>query len=137
MFSHRIEINAPAMRVWEVLIELERFSEWNPSLIEASGTVSVGERLRIHAAGGLRFKPTVLVAEPGKELAWVGRLWLPGFADGTHRWILEEENAVTVVTQTEVFTGLLAPLVPKVMDLSRQFRASNEALKARVEEMDF
>ena len=34
--------------------------------------------------------PTVPVAEPGRELRWLGRLGLPGVFDGEHRFEIHE-----------------------------------------------
>ena len=37
-----ISINAPADVVWEVLTDLDSYSEWNPHVVEAAGEVRVG-----------------------------------------------------------------------------------------------
>lgn len=134
MFSHTVTINAPAHKVWEVLTDLDKYHEWNPALVEAHGTVVVGSRLRIREASGLCFRPTVLVADPHKELQWIGRLLIPGLADGTHSWTLKEEGGHTVVTQSETFSGILVPILKRFFELDEQFKLSNEALKMRVEQ---
>src|SRR5262245_10831209 len=42
-----VDIEAPPARVWEVLVDLPAYREWNPFIIEASGTVAAGERLAL------------------------------------------------------------------------------------------
>ena len=35
----------PAQAVWDVLVDFDRYSEWNPFCVEASGVLKVGEPL--------------------------------------------------------------------------------------------
>ena len=43
--SDRVAINAPVEKVWEVLVDFERYHQWNPFCVEASGKLAVGEPL--------------------------------------------------------------------------------------------
>ena len=84
-----IEIEAPASRVWDILVDFERYGEWNPFILEISGKPEVGAKLRarMRPVGSrvMTFKPKVLAAEPGKELRWLGRMGVGGIFDG-HPW---------------------------------------------------
>ncbi|MGH6633329.1 MAG: SRPBCC domain-containing protein [Sphingopyxis sp.] len=40
--SERVEIDAPAAVVWEILVDLPRYGEWNPSPIAAESTLEMG-----------------------------------------------------------------------------------------------
>ena len=40
--SERVEIDAPAAVVWEILIDLPRYGEWNPFCIAAESTLTMG-----------------------------------------------------------------------------------------------
>ncbi|NYS25999.1 hypothetical protein HUK65_13470 [Rhodobacteraceae bacterium 2376] len=77
-------------------------------------------------------RPRVLVAHPGRELRWLGRLGLPRLFDGEHYFRLIPEAGGTWLIQGERFHGLLL----WAMDV-QQFRAGfepgNAALKARAE----
>jgi hypothetical protein len=42
-------IPAPAEKVWDILINLDPFSAWNPLLYQASGIVAVGETVVVYA----------------------------------------------------------------------------------------
>ena len=59
----QIEIDAPAAVVWDILTDLEHYADWNPFVVESTGTVAVGERLtnRMQPPGGkpMTFRPTV------------------------------------------------------------------------------
>jgi hypothetical protein len=69
-------------RVWDVLADLAAYSEWNPFARSAPGQLAEGARLTLRLAppGGraMTFRPTVLTAESGQLLRWIGRLIVPG-----------------------------------------------------------
>jgi hypothetical protein len=83
-----IEIEATPARIWEILTDFDSYSEWNPFVRNISGQAVRGTQLevRIEPPGGrgMSFKPTVLEAEPERELRWLGRLLVPGIFDGEH-----------------------------------------------------
>ena len=85
----------------------------------------------------MTFRPTVLKAEPNRELRWIGRLLIPGLFDGEHIFNIEPlgTNRVRFV-QREIFTGLLVPLFAKGLDTDTQrgFEEMNQALKVRAEQ---
>ncbi|MBI4505573.1 MAG: SRPBCC domain-containing protein [Chloroflexi bacterium] len=135
-----IEIAAPAERVWQILTDFARYPAWNPLICRVRGEAEAGARLEVHIrpAGGraVTFWPTVVVAEPGRELRWRGRLFLPGLFDGEHVFTIEPLGARWVrFVQREVFTGLLVPLVARSLDTGtrRGFEAMNRALREQAE----
>jgi hypothetical protein len=135
-----IEINAPAKTVWRVLTDFAAYPDWNPFVRRVEGEVRVGARLHVDiqpsGGKGMSFRPTVLVADPNRELRWLGRLWLPGLFDGEHSFSIEPlvEGQVRFV-QRERFGGLLVPFLSKMLDrdIRRGFEEMNRALKLRAE----
>ena len=137
-----IEIQASAERVWQLLTDFPSFPQWNPFIRKASGKVQVGERLDINiqpsGASGMTFRPTVLKAEPNRELRWLGHLLISGLFDGEHSFTIEPLGEGRVrFTQREVFTGLLVPLFARGLDTDtrRGFEEMNQALKTRAEQV--
>ncbi len=136
-----IKIQAAATQVWQLLTNFDGFPQWNPFIRWAKGEIKVGGRLevRIQPSGtnGMTFKPTILKAEPNRELRWLGHLLIPRLFDGEHMFIIEtiETNHVRFI-QREVFTGLLVPLLlPKLgKDTQRGFEEMNQALKVLAEQ---
>src|SRR6185437_14032153 len=91
--SATIDIDAPPRRVWEIVAAFEDYPDWNPFIRSIKGAPAPGTRLevRIEPPGGrgMSFRPTVLVAEPERELRWRGRLLVPGIFDGEHSFHID------------------------------------------------
>ena len=137
-----IEIRASAERVWQLLTDFPSFPQWNPLIRKASGNIKVGERLEVNiqpsGASGMTFRPTVLKAEPNRELRWLGHLLISGLFDGEHIFTIEPLGEGRVrFTQREVFKGLLVPLFARGLDTDtrRGFEEMNQALKTRAEQV--
>jgi hypothetical protein len=92
-----IEIDASAERVWQVLTDFDSFPQWNPFIRHVAGEPKVGERLEVRiqpsGARAMTFKPSVLKADPGQELRWLGRLLTRGLFDGEHSFTIETLGA--------------------------------------------
>lgn len=84
----------------------------------------------------MTFRPTVLEVTENQSLEWLGRLGIPEIFDGQHRFELNPlPGGGTHLIQSEIFSGLLVPLMPKLLDNTREgFRRLNEALAHRAEE---
>ena len=131
-------IDASPERVWEVLTDLESYPQWNPFITEGSGEAREGAKLklRMQPPGGnaMNFTPTVLKADPGRELRWLGRLFVAGVFDGEHWFTLEPEGEGTRLVQGEKFSGILPRFMGKTLTKTEQgFEALNSALKERAE----
>ena len=139
--STDIEISANTDRVWQVLTDFASFPDWNPFMRSAEGEARSGERLKVNLKPpkgmAMTFKPTVLVADEGRELRWIGRLLMPGVFDGEHYFVIEPIGDDRVrFSQGEKFTGLLVPLMGLLgvyKNTSQGFEQMNSALKARAE----
>jgi hypothetical protein len=134
-----VEIDAPAGRVWDVLVDFASYPEWNPFVTSISGNASPGGRLSVYLrppqGRGMTFRPRVLAAVPGRELRWLGRLFVPGLFDGEHSFVIEPVDSRRCrLVQGETFRGLLVGLFGKVLErTAKGFEAMNAALKARAE----
>jgi hypothetical protein len=134
-----VDIDAPPSVVWDVLVDLEAYADWNPYITSASGPVVAGERLvnRMEPPGGrsMTFKPTVTEVVEGRTFEWLGRLVLPGIFDGRHRFDLSERDGGTTLEHSEAFGGVLVRFMRGSLDRHTLagFEAMNAALKERAE----
>jgi hypothetical protein len=140
--SASVDIEAEPERVWAVLADFSAYREWNPFMREVRGRAEAGSRLRIRMrrTGGRRlaFGARVLVADPPRELAWVGvgplGHW-PGLVRGERRITIEPRpGGGSRVTMRTVFTGLLSGRMRWLDAYLPSFEQMERALKARAEE---
>ena len=137
--STTVDIDAAPAAVWDVLTDFSAYERWNPFMDRVQGRAEVGSTLVVHLSPsggrGMTFRPTVLVAEPGRELRWAGRLGLRGLFDGEHSFVLTRRpDGTTRLTHGESFSGILVALLKGTVRNSHAgFEAFNAALKQRVE----
>jgi hypothetical protein len=134
--EHITEIDAPADTVWAVLIDVERYGEWNPFLRLDTVPTHVGQELSVTvraAKRSMRFTPTVTAFEPGRSIEWVGKLFVPRLFDGVHELHVEPIDARrSRFTHRETFRGLLLPFLRSALrDTDAGFAAMNAALAQR------
>jgi hypothetical protein len=133
-------IEASTAEVWKVLADNENWHTWNPAMIESSGKLEPGQRLRNTMAidgAQFTFKPKVLSVTENREFSWVGHLLIPGIFDGKHEFLLEELGPEQVkLIEKETFSGLLSTLLLKQIGQQtlQAWRAAHQALKERVEQ---
>lgn len=132
----RVEIDAAPAEVWSLLGDPRSYRDWNPFIVAMEGELAAGATLvntmRPEGGSEMIFRPTVLRAEPERELRWLGRLFLLRLLDGEHYFLLEERAGGTRLVHGERFHGVLLWFV----DASRfraDFERMNAALKARAE----
>lgn len=135
-----ININADKDAVWDVLTDFASYKEWNP-VMRIEGAPEVGTTLVVHLTGaggrGVRFKPKVLAATPGKELRWLGKLGLRSIAAGEHFFVLTtNDDGTTRLNHGERYSGALIALAKhdsRSNDVA--YEAFSQALKHRVEHL--
>jgi hypothetical protein len=137
--EHRIGIQAPAEVIWDVLYDLERWSEWNPLYPKASGAIRIGSALNVTLAipgqQPREIAPVILEWVPNEQLHW--KLTLFGGLVKNVRYIEIEQlaEASCIVSNGEIFGGWMGGTVARQMGraVHRGFIAMNEALKDRAE----
>lgn len=136
-----IDIAATPELVWQVLTDLEQYSDWNPFITSSLGKTDVGEKLvnRMEAPGGkpMTFKPRVTVVDKVETFEWLGKLGFSGMFDGRHRFEVEASPTGTKFTQSESLDGILVRFLRKTLDTQTKagFEEMNVALKARAESL--
>lgn len=134
-----ILINAKPKKVWEILTDFEKHSEWNPFIQSIEGEKSPGNRLRVFIKppdnNGMTLKPLILKFEPEKEFRWKGKLGVGGIFDGEHYFILEKfPDNQTKFIHGEKFSGILVPFVGKILEKTKDgFKLMNESIKKESE----
>ena len=89
-------------------------------------------------AGGMKFKPEVLVYDSNQEIRWIGNFLFKGLFDGEHSFIIiDNEDGTTTFKQEEKFSGILVGLFEKKLDSETKtgFEEMNKKLKELSEEL--
>lgn len=101
-------IAAPPAKVWSILVDTRKYSEWNPVFIAVDGSYAQGQTVintvRFPDGSDVKMGATVKAFDVRTELRQTGGL--PGFLTFDHQWLLEEVEGGTRVIQHEVDRGL-------------------------------
>lgn len=142
--SERVEIDAPAAVVWEILVDLPRYGEWNPFCIAAESTLAMGApvnmTLKSYTEPDTVFPNCEYVCafEPGKLMSWElphAEAWpYPARRDQV---IEELGDSACAYHSTDAFLGPNGIHVMRFAGpwVKRAFDDTAYALKARAEAM--
>ncbi len=134
-FAAQSEIERPADEVWRVLTDLAGWPDWDSGVLETSGTIAVGEKVRVRSVADPKrsFPAKVVDLDPPTRMVWKGGMPL-GLFTGLRTFTLEPRGAGTFVSVREVFSGPLRPLIGRsIPDLEPSIRQFVTGLKQRVE----
>lgn len=136
--EERIDIAAPAERVWAVMSDVERWPTWTPTVasLDVLGPrpFSVGSRARIRQPRLPTAVWTVTLLEPPRYFEWRNRS--PGILSVAGHRVEPTGAGTSRVTLTFGWSGWLAPVIRLVYGkLGRQYvRTEAESLKRRCEQ---
>ena len=128
-----IDVRASASRVWDILSQLDRYHEWNPFVIEASGELRRGEHLDLLLAPpdlpDYKLRSKVLEAEV------VGRICIQCDRTTDHSIVLEPTPSGVHVVQVQRHQADAAEVLRSPIRSRVQLGLDmmNAALKARAE----
>jgi hypothetical protein len=129
---------SPAI-VWEVLTDLERYSEWNRYSPNVSGQIAVGEVVWVEAHLDNEVQNVqnfVLSIKPEQELCWQSADWYGFLARGTRcRWLSVTDSGTTLMVHHEWMRGPLAWLIEWIYRdrIERGLQLVNESVADRAE----
>ena len=114
--QHRVGVKAAAPQLWEILADLEAWTDWNPFYTKAEGKLSIGTTLVLTRAMGEAAPQTVSgrVVDwvPDSQILWSRPAGLLAKATGfVEIEVLSEEGCILSVG--ELFEGLGADYTPR------------------------
>lgn len=136
IIERRVVIDAPPERVYEILVDIQRWPDWDPGVTRtepyAGRPLERGDRFYMNP-GGYDTVAQVLEAEPGRLIRWRGE---GGGIVGVHSHRLVEiaPNRTMVVNREEFHAWYLRPVGWFTdVGIGDDFQAALNALKARAE----
>jgi len=129
--SHSTIINASIETVWDILIDFNSWSSWNPQITKVvMEGIPEEEKDFQWNFGGTTFKSQVQAVNDKKLLSWSGKsLWIKGI----YVWQLESDENQTIVTLSTSMQGSFITLVNSHQKVYNQLIDWLECLKSRAE----
>ena len=133
-----IIINAPVSKVWNILLDIEHYPKWNPSIAKVWGTLKEGRIIFAHILPLKSVFPLQIISlKERQELVWKGTVLSSGIMKGEHYFKLKDlGNGQTELQHGERFTGLVSAFIPAVLisRMQENYKYHNEKLKIIAEQ---
>ena len=133
--SIRCDIYAKPDRIWALLTNAERFPSWNSTVTSLKGDIELGQRLelRVPLDPKRTFRPRVTRLEKDREMEWSDGI-APMFKGVRRFRLTPKDDGVTEFEMTEVFSGVMLPLIKgSLPDFGPAFEAYAADLKRAAE----
>jgi len=141
VIDQKLRVAAPARLVWQVIVDLDRYPEWNPFVLACRSTLAVGApidmRVRLLPFAMMQ-RETIFEHLPGERLCYGLR---GGFGGGVASQrchvVRAAGDAMTEYESRFALGGRLAPVVRALLGkrLERGFSSMTEALVHRAESL--
>lgn len=128
-------IDAPAAKVWAVLIDTAKWPEWDPSCDKIEGQVALGNKVKAFSklSPGRAFSVKVTELVPNERMTWSGGMPL-GLFKGERTFVLRADGGHTLFTMREEFSGPMLRLIGKsIPNMTEAFAGFAAGLKRRAE----
>lgn len=139
--SVTVEIEAPAAVVWDVLVDYERYPEWNPYTVAGVTTLEIGTPIDLTlppydgSDALFRTREFIRVVDPPHHLRYDSGDEVPGVLGVRDQWITELGDGRCAYRTSDAMSGPLADLAIELTGdwIKAGFDAVAYALKARAE----
>jgi len=130
--QHSIIINAPIEKVWEILIDLNSWHEWNKEIsgMKVEGEIKEGTKFK-WVNHGKKTSSQIQQFKAPTDLAWSGKTSL---VKEIQSWQLESDEGQTIVTLSASLHGAFTFFVNSHLKVYNELINWIESLKARAEE---
>jgi hypothetical protein len=112
---HETVIDAPPATVWDTLVDVDAWPDWNPTLLRSSAPLEPGRTVKMRLRLGpftLPMKQRVLRVEAPRLLLWRSINGFPGLMDVDRRFeLFPGPHGTTTLTQSETARGPLRPVL--------------------------
>jgi len=142
IISDKVEIHAPREIVWDILVDLKRYPEWNPFTYRVDSTLRPGDPIDLYVRMPIRGDrlqtEQVKVVDRPRELSWGMKLGFEFLVKALREQHLEKVSDTSCTYQTsDALAGLLTPLVVSLFkaDMQNGFNSMAYALKTRAEQI--
>ena len=135
-----IQLPFPIDQVWDVLTDIEHWTDWNPTVKKAGGSSAMGSKLSITIDGGgerdASYTPTVVELDGPRRFRWRTKMMGGLMFTNDRVFELTEKDGGTHLVHKEAFGGLMVPMMWKKLSgfVVPNLEKMNEALKTKLEQ---
>ena len=136
-YSAEISINASPQDIWQILIDGDGYTDWDPGMDRVEGAIASGQKVSFYTklSPERAFPVTVTVFEPDRRMVLTGGMPAGLFKSERTHTLKPEGDGSTKFTTQEIFSGPLLHIFGRsIPDLTQNFQAFAAGLKARAEE---
>ena len=141
--SERVEIEAPASFVWDVIVDFSSYEEWNPFTVRVEAVLELGAPVVLHlpdpSKPGETFETheQISVIDPPHHLQYNTGDSIPGIHAIRDQWVEDLGEERSAYRTTDVFSGEHAQAIFDMQQewVTNGFNATAHALKAHAEQL--
>jgi len=129
------DIKASPERVWSLLTDAPRYTDWNTTVDRVEGRIAPGETIKVFVKvnPGRAFPVKVTEFKPAERMVWSGGMPL-GLFKGERTYTLTPEAGGTHFKMREEYTGpMLGMIWGSIPDLGPAFQEFAQSLKTKAE----
>ena len=135
-FSTSIKIQAAPEKIWAILTDASRWTEWNTTVDRIEGKIAPGEKVtvyvKINPGRGFPLKVREFVSP--QRMVWADGMPLGLFKGERTYTLTKQTDGSTEFAMREEFTGLLSGMITKsIPDMQPAFEQFAACLKQRAE----
>ncbi len=135
-FSTSIKIQAAPEKIWAILTDASRWTEWNTTVDRIEGKIAPGEKVtvyvKINPGRGFPLKVREFVSP--QRMVWADGMPLGLFKGERTYTLTKQTDGSTEFAMREEFTGLLSGMITKsIPDMQPAFEEFAACLKQRAE----
>ncbi len=141
VIDQSVRVAAPAAVVWQVIVDLDRYPDWNPFVVACRSTLAVGApidmRVRLLPIAMMQ-RETIFEHVPGERLCYGLRGGFAGGVESRRCHVVRAAGDATAEYESRfALGGRLAPVVRALLGkrLERGFASMTEALVHRAESL--
>jgi hypothetical protein len=135
-FATSILINAPAERIWDILVDVANWPSWNTTVDKVDGEAALGRKVSVYAriSPGRAFPLTVTEFAPPHRMVWRGGAPFGTFVGTRTYELIPMDDERVRFEITESFTGFMSRfMLSSIPDLQPSFAEFAECLKRAAE----
>lgn len=135
-YTTSIRIIATAETVWDILVDVDNWKDWNPTVVEIEGSATPGGKVKLRPTANPKraFDLKVTEFDAPNKMVWTGGMPL-GLFKGERTYTIDMRGVDVEFQMTEVYSGLMSGIITKsIPDLQGSFDEFAAALKTRAEQ---